>query len=194
MPRPATLSDPLSLAADAAARRLTAAVARGDRAALAEFYELWFDRAYLLARSITRRDESFCLDVVQEGMLRIVRSVRPMGSHADLERWMVRVIHTAALDLLRREARRARREKRPMPALLPDGAAVAATADQIAWLRDRLRDLPPEDGQLLAARFVADRSLDEAGAAAGMSGDAAHGRIRRALNRLRSWAKEDAHD
>jgi RNA polymerase sigma factor (sigma-70 family) len=180
-------------AADAAAQRLTAAVARGDRAALAEFYESWFDRAYLLARSITRRDESFCLDVVQEGMLRVVRSVRPMGSHGDLERWMARVIHTAALDLLRRETRRARRERRRVVPLT-DAAAVAVDADQVAWLRERLRELPPEDGQLLAARFVADRSLDEAGAAAGMSGDAAHGRIRRALNRLRSWAKEDDHD
>ena len=55
---------------------LTALIARGDERAFATFYELWFDRALALARSISRRDESFCLDVVQDCMLRVVRMKR----------------------------------------------------------------------------------------------------------------------
>jgi hypothetical protein len=39
-------------------------------------------------------------------------------------------------------------------------------------------------------KIAGNRTLDAAGAAAGISGDAAHGRIRRAVERLRSWAKE----
>jgi hypothetical protein len=45
--------------------RLTRAIARGDRDALATFYNAWFDRSYAAARRLTGRDESFCLDVVR---------------------------------------------------------------------------------------------------------------------------------
>lgn len=176
---------------DNAAWTLTGAVARGDRAALATFYELWFDRAYAMARSITRRDESFCLDVVQEAMLRVVRSIRAMDSQADLERWMLRVIHTAALDLLRRETRRKRRERsRGGLEAAPDAASLAELAERTAWVRARLAELPGDDGALLRARVVDGRTLEGCGAAAGVSGDAAHGRVRRALRRLKAQGQE----
>ena len=65
----------------------TAAVARGDRGALAELYERWFDECYRIARGLTRRDESFCLDVVQETMLRVIRSLRRLETEAQLRAW-----------------------------------------------------------------------------------------------------------
>jgi len=175
-----------------AVRHLTGAIARGDRAALGTFYESWFDRAYTLARSITRRDEAFCLDVVQEAMLRVVRSIKAMDSQDELERWMTRVIHTAALDLLRRESRRSRRERSRSPAHTPspDPTSLAELAEQIAWLRARLAELPTEDGSLLRARFVQGHSLEQAGLHSGLTGDAAHGRVRRALRRLKDLGKE----
>lgn len=176
---------------DASVRAMTSAIARGDRDALGAFYEAWFDRAYALARSITRRDEAFCLDVVQEAMLRVVRSMRGMGSQGELERWMTRVVHTAALDLLRRESRRTRRERARSEADAgQDAAGVAELAERIAWVRARLAELPGEDGALLRARLMDGKTLDGAGAAAGISGDAAHGRVRRALRRLRELGKE----
>src|SRR5690606_20630028 len=89
----------------------TSAIARGDAEAFAQFYEVWFDRMVLMARSVTGRDESFCLDVTQDAMLRIVRSMRPMATEDDLRRWLLRIVHTAALDRLRSEDRRRRRER-----------------------------------------------------------------------------------
>ena len=79
---------------------LTLTTLSGDAEALTGFYEAWFDRAFVLARALTRRDESFCLDVVQDARMRVVRSLPPLEEAAALGRWMVRVVHTTALDLL----------------------------------------------------------------------------------------------
>jgi RNA polymerase sigma-70 factor, ECF subfamily len=186
-PRPGALGD---------ARRLTAGIARGDRAALDEFYRAWFGWSYTMARTLTRRDEAFCLDVVQEAMLRVVRSVRPMRTRHDLERWMTRVLHTTALDLLRGESRREARERRAvagaMVAAAPDAAAVLA--EQIRWVRARLAELPAAEGWLVWLRLGRGRTLDQAGEAAGISGDAAHGRVRRVTARIRGVAREGGHE
>jgi RNA polymerase sigma factor (sigma-70 family) len=156
---------------------------------MAAFYGAWFGRAYALARSITRRDESFCLDVVQEAMMRVARKMRPLKTEDDVARWMVRVIHTSALDLLRQESRRAGRESRRGASGHPERSGTDAR-ERIAWVRARLAELPPEDAGLLRLRFWWGRTLDAAGDGEGMSGDAAHGRIRRVLSRLRALAKE----
>ncbi len=170
-------------------RRTTAAVAKGDRAALAVLYEAWFDRCYGVARSITGRDESFCLDVVQEAMLRVIRSLPRLETSEQLEAWMIRTVHTAALDLLRKDSRRLRRE-------IARGSAassiqVNATDDAITWVLAKLAEMP--DRSLVGMRIAQGRSLDAVGAAAGVSGDAAHGRIRRTLARLRRLGREAGH-
>jgi RNA polymerase sigma-70 factor (ECF subfamily) len=177
---------------DGRVREVTAAIARGDPEAFAVLYEAWFDRAYAMARSLTRRDESFCLDVVQDAMLRAVRCLRAMPDGASLARWMGSVVRSASIDRLRREARRLRREARwgVRVAAGEDAAEAAELEERIAWLRDALAGLPDTERTLLAERFDRGRTLEEAGAAVGLTGNAAHGRIRRALERLRRKARE----
>ena len=97
--------------ADERTRRVTSAIARGGMAAFDEFYAEWFDFAYETARHVTGRDEAMCLDIVQEAMLRVARTIRPMRTEDDVRRWLVRVVHTTALDELRRERRRRGRER-----------------------------------------------------------------------------------
>lgn len=172
-------------------RAETAAIARGDERAFARFYEIWFDRSFRLARAITKKDEAFCLDVVQDAMMRVVKSLEPHDDEASLARWMKRVIHTTALDRLRQDLRRARREEvaARSAASLPGaskGADDEATAERIEWIRARLAALPDADRRLLELRYEQGLSLDEVGGAIGSSGDAAHGRIRRLLLRLRA--------
>lgn len=174
------------------ARRLSRGVARGDAAALAEFYGLWFDRCYAMARRLTRRDEAFCLDVVQEAMLRVVRSIRPMRTDAALSAWMARVVRSAGVDMLRKEARRRARERRAAENGGAGGSALALAAgvEQGAWALEALAALTATDRSLIGDRIGRGRTLDEAGAAAGLTGDAAHGRLRRAVAHLRSMARE----
>ncbi|MFG0285871.1 MAG: RNA polymerase sigma factor [Phycisphaerales bacterium JB039] len=177
---------PTLAAEDGTSLRMTSAIASGDAEAFARFYEQWFDWMYQMARSITKRDESFCLDVTQDAMLRVVRSMRPMRTEDDLRRWLMRVTHTAALDLLRAEARRRRRERGAMAlgAAEPGGVGLD---EQIESLRQRIERLSPEDRGLLQLRFGRGAALRVAG---GGSAAAAHGRLRRIVQRLRETMEE----
>src|SRR5262249_20822285 len=96
---------------DATAAGVSAGVARGEPAALDRLYRAWFARALGLARAWTRRDEAFCLDVVQEAMLRAIRSLRPVPGAAALDGWMTSAVRSASIDALRREGRRLARER-----------------------------------------------------------------------------------
>lgn len=180
-----------SAADDTAA--LTRAVARGDTAAFGKIYERWFDRALSAALRLTGRDESFCLDVVQDAMLRAARRLPPLPDEAALGAWLCRVVHRAALDRLRAERRRVARERTSLEhARAPEDHGGDALDEDIAWLRAQLRSLPPDDGWMLGARFGQSRTLAQVGAVLGLTGDAAHGRIRRALRRVARTAP--AHD
>ncbi len=176
-------------ARDVGVRRLTRAVARGSEPAFERFYNDWFEPAYAMARSLTQRDESFCLDVVQDAMLKAARSMKPISSEAALHAWVRRVVHTAALDHLRLERRRRAREL----ACATEGADIIAPLDdRIEWLGAELAKLPSQDRSLLRLRFAQSATLASAGASEGLTPASAHGRIRRAIARLAANARKDA--
>ncbi len=168
----------------------TAAIARGDPAAFELLYRAWFDRLLALARAATRRDEAFCLDVVQDAFVRVIRSPRACPTEAQLAGWLRRCVLSAAVDRLRRDARRTAREGARGASEAANAAEGVGDAEQLLWLRDRLAELSPEDRDLLRLRFEIDRTLDEiAGDGRGTWG-AVHGRLRRTLDRLRRAASE----
>ena len=171
------------------ARALTSAIARGDQLAFEHFYNEHFELALDTARDLTRRDESFCLDIVQDAMIRAARGMKRFDTHDQLRAWMRRVVYTAALDRLRAERRRLARERartsKRTPANEPD-----PTDERIAWVRAQLADLPPDDRSLLLLRVARGGTIAQAARALGMSPGAAHGRIRRALQRLRDAGKD----
>lgn len=177
---------------------LTGAIARGDEQAFAAFYEAWFDRAHALARSISRRDESFCLDVVQDCMMRVVRSLPALKTERAVQAWMARTVFTVTVDRVRQEHRRSRRER---GAATPEGAhsrahplESAEEREQLDWIRDRLAELPEEDRYLVLERFRGDQTLQAMGESLGISPNAAHGRIWRTVQRLRRAAEEVFRD
>ena len=172
----------------------TGGIARGDPDAFGTFYEIWFDRVLALARSFSRRDESFCLDVVQDAMMRVIKSMRSMNDEAAVAAWMARTVYSAVIDKLRGEQRRKKREERVAEdkgeAFEANPSTLLMTAEQRAWVAARLEELPDEDRRLVLARFEGGMTLDQVGAAFGMTGHAAHGRIRRIVQRLQQAARE----
>jgi RNA polymerase sigma factor (sigma-70 family) len=168
---------------------LTHAIAEGSAEALTTFYGDWFDWMYATARTITRRDEAFCLDVVQDSMLRVIKSIRRMETQADLERWLTTVVKRAAIDRMRRDARQAARERSVGPRR-DNQPTMKVTTEECAWLRQALRQLGPLDQELLTARHRFEWTLAEIGAARGQSPGAVHGRIGRVLATLRRHARE----
>lgn len=184
---------------DAVVVRLIEGIARGDSAALTVFYDQWFDRAYDMARGLTRRDEAFCLDVVQDAMLKVIRKLRPalgITTRGGLDAWFTRVVHTTAIDQLRREARRHGREAGPRKNAQeqPSASDLAQLDERLRWLTAELSRLEGEEAALVDGRFRGERSLEVVGAAHGLSGGAVHGRVRRVLERLRRAGKERFHE
>src|SRR3954465_16051831 len=90
--------------------KLTEAMSAGDARAVEAFYRKYFQFLYHTAQKVTGRDESFCLDVVQDTVLRVIRTVRRVDSEARLFAWLRLVVRTTAFDLLKNESRRRRRE------------------------------------------------------------------------------------
>ncbi len=172
---------------------MTAAIASGDPDAFARFYEEWFDRMYAIARSTTRLDEHTCLDIVQDAMMRVIRSCKPIENEPALRAWVGRVVRSAAIDHLRAERRRRERET-AVSKRTEQTATVTEIDDRIAWIRKELESMGPEQSGLLALRFARGLGLKEIGAMLGVGAGAAHGRIERALKAMRRQSGEPIDD
>lgn len=77
--------------ADADARRLAAAVARGDEAAFRDFYERYHPRLFRFALVLARGDETLARDAVQAAFVAAAKKLRGAESEAHLWNWLARV-------------------------------------------------------------------------------------------------------
>ncbi len=173
---------------------LTRLAAAGDEPSIAHLYKARFDHVYLAARIATGRDESFCLDVVQETFLRLLRAgrlVHKLRDDAHADRWLARMAQTVALDILRAEQRRARRE-RIAAQVETQHATPDDTASHIASLQHELNQLTREDRELLHLRSSG-MTLSSIADAVGATIGSVHGRIRR-LSRSLAHPRDAHHD
>ncbi len=172
---------------DADTQRLTVAMAAGDPAAVAVFYRRWFPFLLAAARRASGRDEAFCLDVVQEATLRVVRTVRPADTERQLRAWLRLVVQTTALDLLRRDQRRARHEAAAEPAA---SAAACDCDDRLAWVRAQVARFDPDLARMVEWRYEHGWTLQRIAGRLGLSIGTVDGRLRRAVGELRGRAAE----
>ena len=165
------------------AKALSRRIAAGDTAAFAVFYAMWFDRSVKETRQRTGLDESACLDIVQDAMLRVAKGMPVFEREEDLERWMRRVLLNGARDRIRSETRRMRRESRVHPE-----AEQREDQEAIADLSRRLDELDAESRTLIQRRFDLGWTLERIGREFGLRPGAVDGRIRRILKALRGDA------
>jgi RNA polymerase sigma factor (sigma-70 family) len=177
--------------ADKLMAELTSAMAAGDKSAVERFYLGYFDRLYCEARRASHRDEAFCLDVVQEATLRVIRSVRRVKSEGQFAAWLNLVVRTTAFDLLRSEKRRRVREAVTVPVDAAGEDLESERAERIEWLRRQIAALDPELVRIIELRFDDRWTLAKIAALFGMSIGTIDGRLRRALKHLRDRARED---
>ena len=173
---------------------LTRAVASGETEAFARFYDAWFDRVLAEAKRCSGRDEQFALDIVQDVMMKVIRSMPAVESEPACRRWLNRAVRSTTIDHLRRETRRRKRERAAAPSETIEPVSPDDRADRIAWLRTELRRLDGEASLLLALKHKVGGTLEQIGAATGLSPGAVDGRIRRFTARLRRSAEEASHD
>jgi RNA polymerase sigma factor (sigma-70 family) len=177
-------------------KALTTAIASGDTEAFARFYRARFDAMYTDAVAATGRDEAFCLDVVQDAMMKIIRRMKPMATEDDLRRWLRAVVQSCAYDRLRSESRRRRREA---VALQQDADTRLARdhgdlRQRLQWLEQQLRTCDDVSVRMLLMRHRFGWTLQQIGAALGIKPGAVDGRLRRLVGGLRRTAQEDFDD
>lgn len=166
---------------------LTAGVAAGDEDAVTRFHRDWFPTLYAAARNASGRDESFCLDVVQEAMLRIIRCLRPVATAAQLHAWLTLVVRTTAFDLLTAERRRRQREQEWGRELAPRGEDPEA--ERLAWLRAEILAMDPALGRMFRLRYEQGWTLARIADLLGLSIGSVDGHLRRALDQMRLRAQ-----
>lgn len=176
---------------------LTRAVAAGDPEAFTRFYRQWFDPMLAEAFRVTRRDESFCLDVVQDAMVRVIRirSLKPMRTADDLRRWLRVVVRSCAYDRLRRESRSRARERRA--AAGRDTAAPRGDdelAGRLRWIERELAAMDDRSAEVLLMRHRFGWTLKKIGRALGLKPGAVDRRLRGAVEALRRRAREDVDE
>lgn len=160
----------------------------GDAAAIDGFYREWSGRVIAGARSWTGRDEAFCLDVMQDVMLRVIAGLPRLENERALEAWMSRVTRSCAADRLKGEKRRLGRERRA--AKRPESRAGTPTSavedqDEAARIEEALGRLDAMDAAMVRGRAADGRELAEIAAEHGVTTGSAWGRVRRALAGLR---------
>ena len=172
-------------------RTRTAAVASGDTEAFARFFNEWFEWMGREAARLSGRDDAFCADIVQDSMMRVIRSLKPVDGADDLRRWLRVVVRSCVYDRLRAESRRRARDRTA-------GRPASRQADpdlqgRIRWLERELQSIGDANADLLLMRYRFGWTLQQIGAVLGLKAGAVDGRLRRLLSTLRGRERE-RHD
>jgi len=162
------------------AARVTRAVHSGSREALAEIYDRCAEDVVASIERVTRRDEAFALDCLQEMFMRLAAHPPTVDSHAALLAWMRVAALNVARNMIVSEQRRLRRE----------GAFASAPAERARDERREsldaiLRQLDEDERTLVRLRHVEGMRIKAIAQAIGATPQAIESAIRRAMARLR---------
>ena len=160
-------------------------MARGDREAFDLFYHEYFYRIYRYLLVMAGGQEEPAREALQEGMIRIVRYMKPLPDAGALWNWLRRVLRSAFIDQLRRagEAEALALEQAGEPA-----AREPDDADEVLLehLRACLAGLPAGERRLVEGKYLEGRSYAELAATAGLTERAVESRLARARRKLRA--------
>jgi RNA polymerase sigma-70 factor (ECF subfamily) len=181
-------SGQLAPAADAEARALAAAIARGDEAAFRTLYDRYHQRLFRLALVLGRGDESLAQDMVQSVFVTAAKKLRRADSEEHLWNWLARVA--------RQNFAKAWRKQKHDPAMATVDALTEdwpASAEPDSFLEEVLDDalklLDPDDRQLIQIFYFDRLSQKEIAEQFGTTPKAISSRLERAREKLRSLIK-----
>ncbi len=157
--------------------------AAGDGEALGELFELLFDDLVEQVQRDTKRDEAFAADAVQDTFVKAIRGIPIMQHETEARAWFRRVALRSAIDRVRAERRRGRRERDVATDLRAD--ETGSREEELAVLQDRLRALDHDAAYLVDARIRFGWTLERIGRSLGLRPGAVDGRLRRVLTQLR---------
>lgn len=167
----------------AALRASFDALADGDSAALEAIWDLASRRLYGLALWRTGCEED-ARDVVQEVFVRLASRRRELSGIETPHVWLLAVTHNAAVDAVRRSARR-RTEPLESAAHIAAPGSDPERAAAVSNTSRALAQLPPSQCEAVLLHHVAGCSFREIAAITGVPAFTAASRCRLALARLR---------
>jgi len=168
---------------------LLARVADGDEAALEAVYQRYGGACYRLARRIVG-DAQLAEDVVQQVFLVLWQRSSYDPARGAVSTWLLTVTHHKAVDLLRRD--KGRRQRLAGEQELLELAATGPGPADAAWAqlraertRDALRDLPPEQREVLLLAYYGGYTQSEIADITGLALGTVKSRTFQAMRRLR---------
>jgi RNA polymerase sigma-70 factor (ECF subfamily) len=168
---------------------LLAQVADGDEAALEAVYQRYGGACYRLARRIVG-DAHLAEDVVQQVFLVLWQRSSYDPARGAVSTWLLTVTHHKAVDLLRRDKGRRQRltgeqELLELEATGPGPADAAWAQLRAERTRDALRDLPPEQREVLLLAYYGGYTQSEIADITGLPLGTVKSRTFQAMRRLR---------
>jgi RNA polymerase sigma-70 factor (ECF subfamily) len=155
---------------------LAARAAGGERRALELLLDRHADRVHALCRRVVANPDD-ALDATQEAMIAIARGIGRFDGRSAFTTWLYRVATNAALDELRRLARR------PRPAAaVPDSAAPSTFEESVAGRLDvdrALAELPEDFRVAVVLRDLCDLDYATIAAVLGVPDGTVRSRIAR---------------
>jgi len=181
-------SGQLAPAADAEARALAAAIARGDEAAFRTLYDRYHQRLFRFALVLGRGDESLAQDLVQSVFVTAAKKLRRADSEAHLWNWLARVA--------RQQSSKMWRKRQRDPAMANAEALsedVSASVEPDSFLEEvldgALTMLEAEERQLIQVFYFDRLSQKEIAERLGTTPKAVSSRLERAREKLRLLIK-----
>jgi RNA polymerase sigma-70 factor (ECF subfamily) len=169
--------------ADVTARRLAAAIARGDESAFRELYDRYHQRLFRLALALNHGDEHVARELVQSVFLTAAAKLRRADGEAHLWNWLALV----ARQQLAKIWRQRRRDASIVVADLPDHADPSQPDSVLEENLDAaLLALPADERQLIEWFYFDGLGHKEIATRLDTTPKAVSSRLERARARLRS--------
>jgi RNA polymerase sigma factor (sigma-70 family) len=131
------------------------------------------------------RNQQLAQDVTQVVFANLARRARSIPEGTVLAGWLHRDTRYTALDVIRAEARRLRREQQSVEMNSPNPDPQPGWEEIRPLLDEALTQLAPADRDAVLLRYFEQRDFAGVGEALGASAEAARKRVDRALERLR---------